>query len=145
MSTQGHYRRLAEHCTRMVVHCSDPEIASLADTGSCTRMVVHCSDPEIASLADTGSRLLEQCQRTSRRTSSNSRFSPRNRKGGRQVGRLSHHGSTPTSVITMHHKKKASIVNRNARNAIIAAPMLPFRVAFSRTRLSASTLKAAAI
>jgi hypothetical protein len=36
--------------------------------------------------------------------------------------RAVHHGSTPTSVITMHHKKKASIVSRNARNAIIAAP-----------------------
>jgi hypothetical protein len=33
-----------------------------------------------------------------------------------------HHGITPTSVITMHHKKKASIVSRNAPNAIIAAP-----------------------
>jgi hypothetical protein len=46
--------------------------------------------------------------------------------------RAVHHGSTPTSVITMHHKKKASIVSRNARNAIIAAPHAPRRVVFSQ-------------
>jgi hypothetical protein len=28
MSAQDHFRRLAEHCTRMAAHCSDPEIAS---------------------------------------------------------------------------------------------------------------------
>jgi hypothetical protein len=39
-------------------------------------------------------------------------------------GRAVHHGSTPNSVITMHHKKKASIVSRNALIAIIAAPRL---------------------
>jgi hypothetical protein len=28
MSTQSHYRRLAENCMRMAAECADPEIAS---------------------------------------------------------------------------------------------------------------------
>jgi hypothetical protein len=29
MSTQNHYRRLAENCTRMAAECADPEIATV--------------------------------------------------------------------------------------------------------------------
>jgi hypothetical protein len=37
------------------------------------------------------------------------------------VAALLHHGSTPSGVITMHHRKKTSIVSRKACKAVIAA------------------------